>query len=159
MTIAFADDRSDPSLSPSVDSERLAELAALTLRSEGFPGDIEVSLTLIDEPAMAELNEAHMAKSGPTDVLSFPLESLTPGAVSGAVPGGPPLHLGDVFICPEVVADNAKLAEVPFADEMALMVVHGLLHLLGYDHVVDSEAEQMEQRERDLLAGVGLVRP
>ena len=58
-----------------------------------------------------------------------------------------------------MVSNNAALAEVPFADEMALMVVHGLLHLLGYDHVVDSEAEQMEQRERDLLAVVGRARP
>ena len=159
MTIVFTDDRSDPSLSTPVEAERLADLAAIALTAEGYPGDTEVTLTLIDEAAMAVLNESHMGKSGPTDVLSFPLESLAPGTVPDAVPGGPPLHLGDVFISPAVVADNARLAEVPFADEMALMVVHGLLHLLGYDHVVESEAEQMEQRERDLLAAVGLVRP
>ena len=73
--------------------------------------------------------------------------------------GGPPRNIGDIFICPAVVADNARSAAVSFQDEMALMVVHGLLHLLGYDHTVDSEAEQMEQRERDLLAAVGRTRP
>ena len=159
MTIVFTDDRSDPSLSDPVDIARLVELATATLAAEGFPDGTEVTLALVDESAMAGLNESHMGKAGPTDVLSFPLESLTPGSVPDAVPNGPPLLLGDVFICPAVVANNAQLAQVRFADEMALMVVHGLLHLLGYDHVVDSEAEQMEQRERDLLAVVGLVRP
>ena len=137
MTIVFADERSDPSLSPPVESQALQELAATTLTSEGLPD----------------------GKSGPTDVLSFPLESFTPGTTPVPPADGPPLHLGDVFICPAVVSYNAASAGVPFADEMALMVVHGLLHLLGYDHVVDSEAEQMEQRERDLLAVVGRVRP
>lgn len=159
MTIGFEDDRGDPSLSAPVDTQWLTDLAATTLAAEGLPGDAEVSLTLVDESAMVELNERHMGKEGPTDVLSFPLESLTPGMAPTAMPDGPPLHLGDVFICPSVVANNADSAQVPFADEMALMVVHGLLHLLGYDHIVDSEAEQMEQRERDLLAVVGRVRP
>ena len=159
MTIVFADDRSDPSSSVLIQSDQLVELARATLSAEGLPAATEVTLALVEEATMAELNQQHMGKSGPTDVLSFPLEALTPGTAPTALPGGPPVHLGDVFICPRVVSDNARLAEVPFADEMALMVVHGLLHLLGYDHVVDSEAEQMEQRERDLLAVVGLVRP
>jgi len=159
MTIVLSDDSSDPSLSDSIESDQLIELATSTLSAEGLPATTEVTVTLVDEPTMAELNQQHMGKPVPTDVLSFPLETLTPGIAPVALLDGPPLHLGDVFICPAVVSDNARLAEVPFADEMALMVVHGLLHLLGYDHVVDSEAEQMEQRERDLLAVVGLVRP
>ena len=120
---------------------------------------IKTAIVLIDVAPMTELNEAHMGKKGPTDVLSFPLEAMRPGETPAGDPAGPPLGIGDVFICPEVVADNAQSAGVPLRNEMALMVVHGLLHLLGYDHVVDSEAEQMEQRERDLMAEAGLVRP
>ncbi len=134
-------------------------LAESTLELEGLRSDTEVAISLIGVGAMIDLNETHMGKTGPTDVLSFPLESLVPGDPPAAQPSGPPVNLGDVFICPKVVADNAAATGVPFRDEMALMVVHGLLHLLGYDHVIDSEAEQMEQRERDLLARAGLVRP
>ena len=74
-------------------------------------------------------------------------------------PDGPPLNLGDVIICPQVVASNAAAADVDFGDELALMVVHGILHLLGYDHHVDEEAEHMEERERTLLAAMGRTRP
>ena len=158
MKIEFLDDRDDPSL-PAADVAFLERLAAVTLAAEGLEGDVEVAITLVDEAPMAHLNETHLGKTGPTDVLSFPLEELTPGVIAETPVGGPPQHFGDIFICPAVVADNATAAAVSFADEMALMVVHGVLHLLGYDHIVVSEAEQMEQRERDLLAAVGRTRP
>ena len=137
----------------------MEHLAVNTLAAEGFDDNVEVAITLIDEAPMAVLNSTHLGKPGPTDVLSFPLEELTPGAIPATVAEGPPRNIGDIFICPTVVADNATSAAVSFQDEMALMVVHGLLHLLGYDHIVDSEAEQMEQRERDLLAAAGRTRP
>ena len=159
MTVTFVDDRSVTPLSEDFELGVLRALANATLLSEGLPSDTEVAISLLDVAAMAELNEAHMGKSGPTDVLSFPLEDLAPGSLPQAMSDGPPVNLGDVFICPGVVANNAAAARVRLRDEMALMVVHGLLHLLGYDHVVDSEAEQMEQRERDLMAAAGLVRP
>ena len=159
MRIEFLDDRDDPSLSSAAEVDFLERLAAATLAAEGFAADVEVAITFVDEAPMARLNETHLEKSGPTDVLSFPLEELTPGAIAEGPTGGPPRNIGDIFICPAVVADNAMTAAVSFEDEMALMVVHGLLHLLGYDHIVDSEAEQMEQRERDLLAAVGRTRP
>ena len=159
MKIEFRDDRDDPSLSSDTSRADLESLAAATLAAEGFTGEIEVAITLIDAASMALLNSTHLGKSGPTDVLSFPLEEFEPGAVPTILAAGPPLNIGDIFICPEVVADNAAIAAVSFHDEMALMVVHGLLHLLGYDHIVDSEAEQMEQRESDLLATVGRTRP
>lgn len=157
MTVSFADERGDPSLLD-VDGRALTELAAATLRAELVPQDAEVMITIVGTARMADLNQRHMGKAGPTDVLAFPLAEFAPGVPPPASGDGPPVALGDVFICPDVVADNAARAGVPFADEMALMVVHGLLHLLGYDHVVDSEAEQMEQRERDLLSAAGMVR-
>jgi probable rRNA maturation factor len=85
-------------------------------------------------------------------VLAFPLEHLHPGQRPALSPNGPPLNLGDVFVCPAVVRDNAAAAGVGFLDEMSLMVVHGLLHLLGYDHFDDDEAELMEARETELLS-------
>ena len=159
MTVAFSDERGDPSLPEPIVTQELIDLAGIVMEAESLPTATEVAFLLVDEEPMTELNERHMGRSGPTDVLAFPLESLAPGRPPAPPIGGPPLLIGDVFICPDVVARNAALAGVPFADEMALMVVHGLLHLLGYDHVVESEAEQMEQRERDLLAVTGRVRP
>ncbi len=85
---------------------------------------------------MAELNGEYMGKTGPTDVLSFPIEDFA-GGITEPDAEGPPLLLGDILICPAVVRANAAAAEVPFEDEMALMVVHGILHLLGNDHVIE----------------------
>jgi probable rRNA maturation factor len=154
VIVHLADEQDDP-----LEPGPLREIALATMAAERLPEATEVGLTLLDEPAMTELNETHMGKDGPTDVLSFPLDDLTPGVPIEVVEHGPPPLLGDIFICPSVVARNAAAEEVRFGDEMALMVVHGLLHLLGYDHIVDAEAEHMEQREREVLAGLGRVRP
>ncbi len=158
MRIEIRDDTDDP-LPAAVDVLELEKLAGAALTAEGVDPTAEVAITLIGVPAMAGLNQQYLGKAGPTDVLSFPLDDLEPGATPAAIGAGPPAAIGDVFICPQVVADNATAAGVALQDEMALMVVHGLLHLLGYDHIVDAEAEQMEQRERDLLAVVGRTRP
>ncbi len=137
----------------------LRRWADVAMTGERLPADTELTITLVDSAAMTELNETHMGKTGPTDVLSFPIEDMTPGVPWQTTKGGPPLVIGDIFICPEVVLGNAAAAEVPFADEMALMVVHGVLHLLGYDHVDDTDAELMETSERTYLEMVGLTRP
>jgi probable rRNA maturation factor len=86
------------------------------------------------------------------------VEELLPGVVPDHDPHGPPLILGDVVIAPGYVRRQAEEHEVTFDDEMALMVTHGILHLLGYDHVDEDEAERMEERERVLLAKRGVVR-
>ncbi|HSF87737.1 MAG TPA: rRNA maturation RNase YbeY [Acidimicrobiia bacterium] len=156
MTVVVLDEQDDPL--PSTD--QLFELAGVVLAGEGLPEATEVAISLIDEPRIQELNESHLGKQGPTDVLSFPLEDLRPGhGLEPSVPGGPPPAIGDVFICPAYVRKRARAAGVAFDDEMALMVVHGLLHLLGYDHVKDSDAVLMEAQERRYLAQVGRQRP
>ncbi len=153
MDITFADEQDDP-----LPSGSLVELAEVALVAEALPATTQMAITLIDPSRMAELNAAHMGKTGPTDVLSFPIEDFSDGI--GVVDSeGPPLLLGDILICPRVVRANAEAAGVAFEDEMALMVVHGVLHLLGRDHVIEAEAEAMEQREREILALVGRVRP
>jgi probable rRNA maturation factor len=154
VNVLFADEQDQP-----VVTDDLLMLAEVVLDAEGLGQDTGVAFVLIDEESMAELNETHMGREGPTDVLSFPIETAVPGFPPRPVAGGPPIELGDVFICPTVVHRNAEEREVPFDDELALMVVHGLLHLLGWDHENERDAVRMEARERQLLARVGRVRP
>ena len=148
MSVFLADEQDDP-----VPAATLRRLAEDVLVAERCAEGTEVSIVLVDTAQITEYNGRFMDRDGPTDVLAFPLEELTPGAPPSADPGGPPASLGDVFICPAVVSEQAERHGVAFADEMALMVVHGVLHLLGYDHHADSDAERMERRERELLAG------
>jgi probable rRNA maturation factor len=96
-----------------------------------------------------------MDRSGPTDVLAFPVTELTPGRVPTRMANDPPVALGDVFLCPEVIKVHAKEEGKPFGDWMHLLVAHGILHLLGYDHADDRGAEQMELREQELLLAAG----
>ena len=145
-----------------IDLERWVGLANGTLTDEGVRGLAEVSLIFVDEPAISSLNQQFMGNAGSTDVLSFPIDSepeptgRVPDA-GGSGPGEPPPPeipqlIGDIVICPAVAARNAVEHECSFDDEIALLVVHGVLHLLGWDHVVDEEAERMEARESELLA-------
>lgn len=154
MKVLFADEQDDP-----LEPQALVDLATAVLAAEALPPDTEVSVTLVSEEAIAAHNAAALGNEGPTDVLSFPLEDATPGSPPQRLVGGPPVMLGDVVISPAVVKRNAVAADVRFEDEMALMVVHGMLHLLGYDHVEDGDAELMESRERELLASIDVVRP
>lgn len=154
MNILFADEQDPP-----IVTDELLMLAEIVLNAERLDEETGVAFVLIDEATMAELNETHMGKEGPTDVLSFPIEAAVPGSPPRSAAGGPPIELGDIFICPAVVRRNAKRQEVPFDDEVALMVVHGLLHLLGWDHENEPDAVRMEGRERELLSRVGRVRP
>ena len=145
-----------------VDLDRWAGLARAVLEDRRLRGEVEVSLLFVDEPSIAALNEQFLGRKGPTDVLAFPIEDEPlPGGRSpdsgGSGPGtdaeGEPLTLlGDVVICPAVAARNAADHGVAVDDELALLVVHGLLHLLGMDHETDRDAEAMERLERELLA-------
>jgi probable rRNA maturation factor len=146
----------------SVDLARWSDLVRASLEDEGVRGDIEVSLIFADTAAIAELNGRFMGQDGPTDVLAFPIddEPSPSGRVpdsGGTGPGDPPepampVLVGDVVICPEVAARHARENQVSLEDEIALLCVHGVLHLLGWDHEDPAEAEAMEARERELLA-------
>ena len=145
-----------------MDVARWATLARQVLGARGIKGETEVSLLFVDKDAIAALNEQFLGKTGPTDVLSFPIED-EPGPtgrspdLGGSGPGtsaeeGVLTLLGDVVICPEVAARNAIEHDVSLEDEVALLVVHGLLHLLGLDHEDEAEAQRMEAIEQQLLA-------
>jgi probable rRNA maturation factor len=153
MSVFLADEQSED-----IDLAELRTLTEMVLAEEGYPHETEVTILLINEEEMSGYNERFLDRSGPTDVLAFPVEDLLPGVVPEHNPQGPPLLIGDVIVAPSYIRRQAVDYEVTFEDEMALMVTHGVLHLIGYDHIVDGDAERMEQRERDLLAKVGRER-
>lgn len=129
-----------------IDIGRWAGLAGAVLRDEGVSCG-ELGLRFVDPAAMAELNLAHMGASGPTDVLAFPIDGGN-GVGGGSMPE-PAVLLGDVVVCPEY-AESRLSGDL--ADELALLVVHGVLHVLGYDHAHPAEAAAMQAREQQLLA-------
>lgn len=131
-----------------VDGPRWAALLAAALGAEGVAGGAEVGLTFVSPSAMAELNAAHMGADGPTDVLAFPIDGLD---AAGSATGAPGM-VGDVVVCPAVAWAGAAAHAGSADDEVALLVVHGALHLLGHDHAEDDERARMRGRERALLA-------
>lgn len=145
-----------------VEVARWEALARAVLHSEGVRGDAELALLFVDETAMTDLNGRFMGAAGPTDVLAFPIDD-DDGITSGRLPDGStsgpdrpapsdlPMLLGDVVICPAVAARNAPTHAGSYDDEIALLVVHGILHVLGMDHATPEETEVMQARERELL--------
>lgn len=131
------------------DSEQFRAWAEAALAEERS-GDTELVIRVVDNAESASLNERFRGKAGPTNVLSFPFHAPAP------VPSD---LLGDLVICAPVVAREAAEQGKPEAQHWAHMVVHGVLHLLGYDHLEPGEAEQMEALERRILAGLGLPDP
>ncbi|GAA03368.1 MULTISPECIES: rRNA maturation RNase YbeY [Photobacterium] len=115
-----------------------------------FQADAEVTIRLVDEADSHELNLEYRGKDRPTNVLSFPFE---------APPGIELELLGDLIICRQVVEKEALEQNKPLKAHWAHMVVHGSLHLLGYDHIEDDEAEEMEGLETEIMQNMGFVDP
>ncbi|WP_116998893.1 rRNA maturation RNase YbeY [Desertimonas flava] len=139
VTVVGADEQA----AVDVDVDRWSGLATRVLEAEGRRG--ELTLTFIERDEMAALNAEHMGKSGPTDVLSFPLDDDTDAdALAGA---DVPVLLGDVVICPAVAAEQAADHAGTLDDELALLVVHGILHVLGHDHAEPAETAEMRAAE------------
>jgi probable rRNA maturation factor len=149
-----------------VDVLRWVRLAQLVLEAERVPPDAELSVLFVGTDTMTELNERYLDGSGPTDVLAFPLaDDPLPGGrhpdEGGRGPGTPtgddepPLVLGDVLVCPAVAERQARELDRTLDDELALLVVHGVLHLLDYDHAEPDDAARMRAREQELLARFG----
>ena len=122
-----------------IDATRWADLAAAVLRSEGRSG--ELTLTFVDRDEITTLNQEHLGESGPTDVLSFPLDDDPSDVTAG------PVLLGDVVICPSVAAEAASSHAGTVDDELALLTVHGVLHVLGHDHAAPGERDLMQAAE------------
>ena len=137
------------------DVDRLARLSRFVLDRLRVHPQAELCIKLVDEDTIAELNEQWMDKTGPTDVLAFPMDELRPGLVNEDPEEG---ILGDLVVCPTVAerqADEARgkgQAGYTSQDEMDLLTVHGILHLLGYDHAEPDEKAEMFGLQTRLLA-------
>ncbi len=123
-----------------VDVVALTRLCRFTMRRMRLHPATELTVRLVDPGTIAVLNKQWMDKDGPTDVLSFPMDELTPGRDDEESPEG---YLGDIALCPQVAEQQAPAAGHTTQDEVDLLTVHGILHLLGYDHAEPSEHKEM----------------
>jgi probable rRNA maturation factor len=150
VNVFVSDEQDEP-----LDAAGLRRFAQLVLEAEELPAMTEMAIIYVTAVQIAEYNRRFMGREGPTDVLAFPLEDLRPGAVPVPMANEPPLVLGDVFVCPEEIRRRAAELGIGYEDFLYLLTVHGILHLLGYDHENEDAAEVMERREEELLALAG----
>jgi len=131
-----------------IDELELVEISRYVLRELNIHPQTELCIRLVDEAAMETLHVQWMDLPGPTDVMSFPMDELTPGR-PGEEPD--PGLLGDVVLCPSVAAKQATKAGHALEEEILLLTTHGILHLLGYDHNEAEEEKEMFELQRQLL--------
>ena len=132
-----------------VDVVDFSRLARFVLERMRIHPQAEMAVKFVDMDEMSRLNELWMDKQGPTDVLAFPIDELRPGRADGDPPDG---VVGDVVLAPEVAAKQAADAGHSAVDEMHLLAVHGILHLLGYDHAEPTQHREMFGLQARLLA-------
>jgi probable rRNA maturation factor len=139
----------------SVDLDELSRLARFAMDRMRVHPQAELCIKIVDEATIAELNQQWMGKEGPTDVLAFPMDELRPGLVDEEPEEG---VLGDLAVCPAVAERQAAEARAQgrtghtTEDELSLLTVHGILHLLGYDHAEPEEHKEMFGLQARLLA-------
>ena len=136
-----------------VDTDTVLACARYALDEMGVNPMAELSILLVDVAYMAELNHRWMGGEGATDVLAFPMEEGTIDPGPNELGGGEPTLLGDVVLCPEVAARQAEQANHETAEELDMLTVHGVLHLLGYDHAEPDEEREMFSLQAKLLDG------
>ncbi|MEG0070460.1 MAG: rRNA maturation RNase YbeY [Raoultibacter sp.] len=129
----------------------LKDLTEFVLSSQDKPFNTEVSISFVTDEAIAKLNEQYRDKKGPTDVLSFECDGAMDDLEASLQVEAPVFELGDVVIAPDVAQVQTVEFGTTFEEEISLLLVHGLLHLCGYDHLEDAEAERMESLESELL--------
>lgn len=154
------DIRHGEDIAQGVDIERIARYV---LEQEGQPSTTEVSIALVTDDEIHELNREYRGIDRPTDVLSFECDGFDDGFDDGdafedaGVPEDEPFLLGDIIVAADVARAQTQQFGTTPAQELCVLLVHGLLHLCGWDHVnSDEEAEEMEARERELLEGLGM---
>lgn len=130
------------------DETVLQRLAAFVLESLHVNAQTDVGVSLVDEAAIERLHIEWMNEPGATDVLSFPMDELRPGRPDSPTPAG---LLGDIVICPQIAAVQAEAAGHDTATEMNILLTHGMLHLLGFDHATPAEEAEMFGLQRDLV--------
>ncbi|MCG0274752.1 MAG: rRNA maturation RNase YbeY [Thermosediminibacteraceae bacterium] len=137
--------------------ELIRRTVELALNLEGVSGDAEVSVALVDNDYIHELNKTYRGKDMPTDVLSFPMHDI--GSKSDFESNEEVERLlGDIVISLEKAKEQARAYGHSFEREIAYLVVHGVLHLLGYDHETEEERKVMREKEEKTLQAFGLTR-
>ncbi|MFM8206020.1 MAG: rRNA maturation RNase YbeY [Actinomycetales bacterium] len=129
------------------DQERLISLADYSLNAMGIHPDSELSISIVDVEEMSSLHMQWMDEPGPTDVLSFPMDELKPNSATS----GPGI-LGDIVLCPDFAVAQAQVAGHSLQEELELLTVHGVLHLLGFDHRDTEERNVMFSKQDELLS-------
>ena len=132
-----------------VDLGQIRALADHVIGSLRLHPSVDLGVIFVDEEPMTDLHVKWMDEPGPTDVLSFPMDELRPGAEESLSPEG---ILGDVVICPQVATRQAEVAGHSPQAEMELLLTHGILHLVGFDHAEPEEEREMFALQRELLA-------
>ncbi len=130
-------------------------LSRFVLEHQNKPSNTEVPVTFVSDDVMAELNERYRGRTGPTDVLSFECDGIEDDVSAAGGEGEAAVDasylLGDVIIAPDVALRQTQEFRTSFEEEISLLLVHGLLHLCGYDHMEEEEAEEMEALESEIL--------
>ena len=153
VDVQMAVDAADQWSIPGVDAIQMWASAALK-QVGASPSETQMTVRIVDVDEITQLNEQYRQKEGATNVLSFPFE-LPPGVPEDAVDAS----LGDLIICAAVVEQEAETQHKSAEAHWAHMIVHGTLHLLGYDHLTDDEAQQMEAEEIVVLNQFGYANP
>ena len=148
IDLQYAPIQSDDTALDPVFIEAVASYAICVL---DLPEQTEVSITFVDDDYMAKLNEQYRGKCGPTDVLSFECDNLDDGFINE---DDPIYCLGDIVIAPDVAYRQSIEYGNTYLYELALLIVHGVLHLDGYDHIEDDEAAIMETKQKEILSGL-----
>lgn len=134
-----------------VDEEAIVAAARFALHRMSISPLAELSVLLVELDVMRDLHERWMDLDGPTDVMAFPMDELDTARRPDAVESGPSL-LGDIVLCPEFASEQAHKAGHSLGDELHLLTVHGVLHLLGYDHAEPEEEREMFTLQKRILA-------
>lgn len=144
MTIEISNESSEQ-----VDLPRVEKLASFALLQLNLHPATDLGIVFVDEGPMADLHVKWMDEPGPTDVLSFPMDELRPGSEEAPASEG---ILGDVVVCPQVASSQAEKAGHPVINEILMLVTHGILHLVGFDHAEPQEEAEMFGLQRQILA-------
>lgn len=140
-----------------VDESSIVSAARFALDRLGVSRLAELSVSLVELEVMADLHERWMEQPGPTDVMAFPMDELDSSRRPDAPDSGPAL-LGDIVLCPAFARDQARQAGHSLLDELHLLTVHGVLHLLGYDHAEPAEEREMFTLQKRILADFRVAR-
>lgn len=143
-----------------VDEQTLREIEKLIVFTANeliIENDSEISITLVDNKRIHELNMEYRGKDAPTDVISFALEEMGEGEIP-VIGGQGPVHLGDIIISVDKAKEQAEEYGHSFKREIGFLAVHGFLHLVGYDHMTEEEEKKMFAKQKEILDAYGLKR-